>query len=137
MRSVEIRRELRSGSSPERDTRRIHRLARALARENLHLGSRPSRPVSDSDLLWSRRGQAYKVATRTVSSSDESTTFEVAASGDPDYLLAVLLEKGTFRLLAMVRVPWTMVEWLGKPHGPRWRLRWAASSPMRGVAEFL
>ena len=37
MRSSEIRSILRKGATPERDTRRIHQLARALARERLHL----------------------------------------------------------------------------------------------------
>lgn len=137
MRSVEIRRELRGSAASERDTHRIHRLARALAREHLHLVSRPRRAVADSDLLWSRRGRGYKVATRTVASLDDPTTFDVTASGDPDYMLAVFLERATFRLLGMVRVPWSMVEWLGTAHGSRWRLRWSADSPMRGVAEFL
>lgn len=137
MRSEEIRRELRSGPRPERDTRRIHRLGRALARERLHLSSRPRRAASDADLLWSRDGLGYKVAARTVASLDDATTFEPAASGDADYLLAVFLEHGTFRLLGMARLPWSMVEWVGRDHGRRRRLRWSAGSPMRGVAELL
>ncbi len=61
----------------------------------------------------------------------------MSAATDADYLLAVFLEKRTFRLLGMVRLPWSMVEWLGTAHGPRWRLRWTPNAPMRGVAEIL
>lgn len=137
MRSTEIRSLLRHGGSPQRDTHHIHELARAVARERLHLGHRAARPARDSDLLWSRDGIGYKVATRTVGSMDDATTFEVSASSDADYLLGVFLQKDSFRLVGMVRVPWSMVEWLGKAHGSRWRLRWGAESPIRGVAEIL
>jgi hypothetical protein len=137
MSSKEILSLLRHGRAPERDTHRIHELARALARERLHLGGRALRPTQDRDLLWSRDGAGYKVATRTVTSIDDSTIFEVAASSDADYLLGVFLEKGSFRLIGMVKIPWSMVEWLGKAHGVRWRLRWGAESPIRGVAEML
>lgn len=137
MSSKEIHSLLRRGHTPERDTRRIHELARALARERLHLGGRARRPASDPDLLWSRDGVGYKVVTRTVSSLEDATTFEVAASSDADYLLGVFLEKGSFRLLGIVQIAWPMVEWLGKAHGARWRLRWASESPIRGVAELL
>jgi len=137
MSSKEILSLLRHGHAPERDTHRIHELARALARERMHLGGRAARPARDRDLLWSRDGIGYKVTTRKVTSIDYATTFEVAASSDADYLLGVFLEKGSFRLIGMVRVPWSMVEWLGKAHGARWRLRWASGSPIRGVAEIL
>ena len=137
MGSKEILRLLRRGHAPERDTRRIHELARALARERFHLAARPARRAKDPDLLWSPDGSGYKIASRTVVSLDDTTTFEVAASSDADFLLGVFLEKGTFRLLGMVRIPWSMVEWLGKAHGSRWRLRWGSDSPVRGNAEML
>ena len=110
MRSNEIRSLLRRGKSPERDTRRIHDLARALARERLHLVGRPVRPARDGDLLWARDRMGYKIASRTVASLDDTTTFEVSASSDADYLIAVFLEKGSFRLLGMARIPWSMVD---------------------------
>ena len=137
MRSTEIRRLLRRGETPERDTRRIHDLARALARERLHLAGRPVRPARDGDLLWARDGKGYKIASRTVESLDDATTFEVSAASDADYLVAVFLEKVSFRLLGMARMQWSMVEWLGKAHGTRWRLRWTTESPIRGVSEML
>lgn len=137
MRSNEIRSLLRRGKSPERDTRRIHDLARALARERPHLVGRPVRPARDGDLLWARDRMGYKIASRTVASLDDTTTFEVSASSDADYLIAVFLEKGSFRLLGMARIPWSMVEWLGGAHGTRWRLRWTTGSPFRGVSEML
>ncbi len=135
MSSREIHSRLRKGRAPEQDTHRIHELARALARERLHLAAR--RPAQDPDLLWSRDGIGYKVVTRTVTSLEDATTFEVAASSDADYLLGVFLEKGSFRLLGIIQIAWPMVEWLGKAHGARWRLRWASESPIRGVAELL
>ncbi len=137
MGSKEIRSRLRSGSTPERDTRHIHELARALARERLHLGSRPARPSNDGDLLWSRKGESYKIASRTLGALDERTIIEVAAATDADFLLAVFLEKESFRLLGIARIRWTMVEWLGRAHGRRWRLAWSPDSPARGVAEIL
>ncbi len=137
MRSSEIRSELRRGQTPARDTHRIHELARALARERLHLGTRSLRPTRDHDLLWGRDGSGYKVASRTVTSLEDVTTFEVAVSSDADYLLGVFIEKGSFRLLGMIRVSWSMVEWLGRAHGSRLRLRWTARSPVRGIAEML
>jgi hypothetical protein len=137
MRSSEIRSLLRRGGTPDRDTRHIHELARALARERLHLSQRPARPVRDHGLLWSTDGSGYKVASRSVSSMAGPTTFEVPLASDANYLLGVFLEKESFRLLGMVRVPWTMVEWLGKPHGRRWRLRWSDGSPLEGIAERL
>jgi hypothetical protein len=137
MTSKEIRSRLRRSAAPGRDTRRIHELGRALGRERLHLGTRPVRPTRDRDLLWARDGVSYKVATRTVSSLDDVAVFEVAASTDADYLLAVFVEKGTFALLGMARVPWSMIEWLGGMHGTRWRLRWSPDSPVHGVAELL
>ncbi len=137
MGSKEIRSRLRSGATPERDTRHIHELARALARERLHLGSRPARPSSDGDLLWSRKGESYKISSRTVAGLDAPTTIEVSAASDADFLLAVFLEKGSYRLLGIARVRWPMVEWLGRAHGNRWRLAWSADSPARGVAEIL
>lgn len=137
MGSKEIRRRLRSGATPQRDTRHIHELARALARERLHLGSRPPRPGPAGDLLWSQRGESYKIACRTVREFDEPTTIEVSASTDADFLLAVFLEKETFRLVGIVRIRWSMVEWLGRAHGGRWRLPWAADSAVRGIAEVM
>jgi hypothetical protein len=137
MRSTEIRSLLRHGPAPGRDTHRIHELARALARERLHLTVRASRPAQDPDLLWSRNGKGYKVASRTVTSLDDTTTFEVSTSSDAEYMLGVFLAKDTFRLLGMVRVRWTVVEWLGKAHGSRWRLLWTKDSPIRGNAELL
>lgn len=137
MRSTEIRSALRKGPSPGRDTRGIHELARSLARERLHLAVRPARPGAAADVLWSRNGKGYKVTARSVSTPDEATVLEVAVSTGADYLLAVFLEKGSFRLLGMARLPWSTVEWLGKPHGRRLRLAWAESSPARGMAEIL
>lgn len=137
MRSTEIRSLLRKGASPERDTRRIHELARSLARERLHLVTRAARPGAAVDLLWSRSGKGYKVASRTVTSPDQPTVLEVAAATGADFLLAVFLEKETFRLIGMARLPWSMVEWLGKPHGKRLRLTWTEASPARGIAEIL
>jgi hypothetical protein len=137
MRSAEIRSELKHEQTAARDTHRIHALARALARERLHLGTRPRRRTRDRDLLWGRGGSGYKVASRTVRSIDEATVFEVAAGGDADYLLCVFVEKGSFRLLGMIRIPWSMVEWLGRVHGTRLRLPWSESSAVRGVAEML
>ena len=137
MGSKEIRRLLRQGSAPQRDTRRIHELARALARERLHLRGRAARPSVDRDLLWSREVSGFKIATRTVGSLDDNTTLEVSISSDADFLLGVFLEKESFRLLGMIRIPWTMVEWLGRTHGNRWRLTWSTASALRGVAEIL
>ena len=137
MRSSAIRSRLRKGAVPERDTQRIHELARALARERLHLIERPSRPSGDGDLLWSRDGAGYKVIARSVAALESATSIEVSSLTDADFLLAVFLEKRSFRLLGMVRVTWSMVEWLGRPHGARWRLTWSAQSPVRDVAELL
>ena len=77
------------------------------------------------------------MAARTVASLDDATTLEVAAASDADYLLGVFLEKGTYRLLGIVRVRWSMVEWLGKPHGTRLRLRWTTGGALKGIAELL
>jgi len=112
-------------------------LARALARERLHLVERPKRRVEDDDLLWSGDGVGYKVTARSVRLASTATTFEVAAVSDADYLLGVFLEKETFRLIGMIRMPWSMVEWLGRPHGMRRRLRWSEGSPVEGIAERL
>lgn len=137
MGSKEIRGALRRASTPARDTRHIHELARALARERLHLSARASRRARDGDLLWSTDGKAYKVVARTARSMDDATTFEVAAASDADFLLCVFLEHRSFLLLGIVRVPWSMVEWLGTAHGRRWRLSWSSGSGVRGVAELL
>jgi hypothetical protein len=66
-----------------------------------------------------------------------ATTFDVVGGSDADYLLGVLLEKETFKLLEIVRLPWPMVEWIGRPHGNRWRLLWSAGSAAEGIAERL
>jgi hypothetical protein len=115
----------------------VHELGRAYARERLYLGTRPRRPDSTKDLLWAKDATSYKVVTRTVGSRDESATIEVSASSAADFLLLVLVDRNTFALLRMARVTWSMVEWLGRPHGRRWRLRWAEGAPMRGVSELL
>lgn len=137
MRSSEIRTLLRRQAPSQRDTRRVHELGRAYARERLHLDTRPRRPDSTRDLLWAEDATSYKVVTRTVGSSDEAATIEVSTSSAADFLLLVLVDRTTFGLLRMARVTWSMVEWLGRPHGRRWRLRWSEDAPVRGVAELL
>ena len=137
MRSAEIRTLLRQLDRPGKNTRAVHELGRALARERLHLDTRPRRPSLTRDLLWARDSTSYKVVTRSIESLDDSSSFEVAVSTEADFLLLVLVQRRTFALLDMARVKWSMVEWLGKPHGTRWRLQWAAEAPLRGVAEVL
>ena len=82
-------------------------------------------------------GAGYKVIARSVAALESATSIEVSSLTDADFILAVFLEKRSFRLLGMVRVTWSMVEWLGRPQGARWRLTWSAQSPVRGVAELL
>ena len=137
MRSTEIRTLLRGGEHPRHDTRHIHELARAIAREQLHLATRPARPDASRDLLWDRAGNAYKVTARTVESSRPATTLEVAVNSDADHLLAVFLERESYRLVEMVRIPWPTVLWLGSVSGGRVRLRWSPTSSAYGVAERL
>jgi hypothetical protein len=138
MRSGEIRSRLRSGDHPRRDTHHIHLLARALAKERLHLDSRARRPGADPDLLWDGDGHSYKVVSRTTPSLEATTVFEVPSDvAGADYLLGVFLRRGTYDLIEIVRIPWTMVLWLGRAHGRRLRLTWSADGPLRGVAEWL
>ena len=137
MRSTEIRTLLRRGPHPGRDTRRIHQLGRALARERLHLHERPARPRSGPDLLWDDAGQAYKVVTRTRAGDQAAITLDTRLSTDADHLVAVFLERDSFRLIEMVRIPWPMVMWLGRVERDRVRLRWAEHSPASNVAERL
>ncbi len=135
--SAEIRKRLRRGEHAHHDTRHIHDLARALAQERLHLKARPPRRSASPDLLWDPQGLAYKVVSRSVAKRGEPTTFDVAASTDADYLLAVFLSRSTFALLEMVRVPWPTVLWLGRATEDRVRLRWSRTSPVFEAAERL
>ena len=137
MRSSEIRSRLRTGEHAAHDTRHIHALARAIAKERLHLSERPRRRDASTDLLWDREGASYKVASRSVTSPGDATSFDVQMSADADFLLGVLLERTSYRLVDIVRIPWPTVLWLGSVRDDRVRLRWSASSAAFQVAERL
>ncbi len=137
MRSAEIRSLLKGRTDMGLNTRLVHQLGLALVKERLHLDSRARRPSIDTELLWSRDGASHKVVTRSVGSITESSNFEVFSNIDPDFLILVMVRRDTFRLLGMARIAWSMVEWLGKAHGTRWRLYWGENTPVRGVAEML
>lgn len=136
--SAEIRARLRRAPGERRDPRQVHALARALARERLHLDSRPRRSRADRDLLWDQGGRSYKVRARTVESLEEATVFELGRVPDEfDCLLGVFLHRRTLRLLGIIRLPWSAVVWLGHESNGRFRLRWRRTGPVRDMAEFL
>lgn len=135
--SAEIRKQLRRGEHSRHDTRHIHDLARAIAHERLHLKARAPRPGVSPDLLWDPEGAGYKVVSRTVTNHGEATTFEASVATNADFLLAVFLQKPTYRLIEIVRLPWPTVLWLGNVSGDRVRLRWSRTSPAFEVAERL
>jgi hypothetical protein len=137
--SSDIRARLRRAPGARRDPRQVHALARAHARERLHLDCRPRRSRADRDLLWDQDGHSYKVRARTVGSLREGTVFELGRVPDEfDYLLGVFLERDTLRLLGIIRLPWSAVLWLGHESNGRYRLPWKMrSGPVREMAEFL
>jgi hypothetical protein len=136
--SSDIRARLRRVQGERRDPRQVHALARAHARERLHLDSRPRRPRADRDLLWDAEGNSYKVRARTVHGMHEGTMFELGRVPDEfDYLLGVFLHRDTLRLLGIIRLPWSAVLWLGSESGGRYRLPWGGNGPVHDLAEFL
>jgi len=88
-------------------------------------------------LLWDPEGAGYKVVSRTVTDLGEATAFEASVATNADFLLAVFLQKPTYRLIEIVRLPWPTVLWLGTVSGERVRLRWSRTSPAFEVAERL
>ena len=137
MRSSEIRSRLRAGDHASHDTRHIHELARALARERLHLSAKPPRPVSSGDFLWDRSGESHKVVSRTLQHAAQSTTLSIDIRSEPDHVVGVFLERGSYQLLEMIRIAWPTVLWIGTVRDNRIDLAWSPSSPAAAVAERL
>jgi len=136
--STDIRARLRRVQGERRDPRQVHALARAHARERLHLDSRPRRSRIDRDLLWDGDGRSYKVRARTVRTMQDGTIFELGRVPDEfDYLLGVFLHRDTLRLLGIIRLPWSAVLWLGHESQGRYRLPWRGEGPVHDLAEFL
>jgi hypothetical protein len=136
--SSDIRARLWRVRGDRRDPRQVHALARAHARERLHLDSRPRRSRADRDLLWDAEGHSYKVRARTVHTVGDGTMFELGRVPDEfDYLLGVFLHRDTLRLLGIIRLPWSAVLWLGNETGGRYRLPWRGDGPVHDLAEFL